>query len=83
MIGEESPQYIVVCEDRMLFKLESLKLALFFTVAAYYCFNLEYPTQAKSVFHFIQDYILGQPDSSKKSATYIAVVSDIHRNLFI
>lgn len=43
--------------------------------------NLEYPQPLKNVFYFLQDYILGQPDSSKKSANYLAIVSDIKRNV--
>ena len=81
VVGEENTQYFVVCEQLVLFKVTSLRLAIFFTVASYYCFNLEYPTPAKNLFNFLQDYILGQPDSNKKSASYLAVVSDIKRNL--
>ena len=48
---------------------------------AYYCFNLEYPPMSKDVLYFIQDYILDHPDSRKKSGGYLAIVSDIKRNL--
>jgi hypothetical protein len=81
LIGEESTQYFVVCEESVLLKVNSIKAALFFTVAAYYVFNLEYPQPAKNVFNFLQDYILTQPDSNKKSASYLAIVSDIKRSL--
>lgn len=47
--------------------------------AAYYVFNLEYPKQVKSVFYFLQDYVVGHPDSYKRPVTYIAVASDIRR----
>ena len=75
LIGEEETQYLIICEKSILFKVATIKLAIFFTVAAYYCFNLEYPTPAKNVFNFLQDYILAQPDLNKKSASYLAVVS--------
>ena len=81
LIGEEETQYLIICEKSILFKVATIKLAIFFTVAAYYCFNLEYPTPAKNVFNFLQDYILAQPDSNKKSASYLAVVSDIKCNI--
>lgn len=79
--GEENTMYIIVCEEMLLTKVSSLKLAIFCLVAFYYCFNLEYPQPLKNVFYFLQDYILGQPDSSKKSANYLAIVSDIKRNV--
>ena len=80
-LGEEDPQYLVLCEEKVLYKCPSLQAALFYTFASYYVFNLEYPSKAKNIFSFIQDYILGHPDSNKKSGSYLAVVSDIKRNL--
>ena len=62
-------------------KVPNLKTALFIAFASYYCFNLEYLTLAKNVFFFFQDYILGHPDSRKKSGGYPGVVSDIKRNI--
>ena len=80
-IGEETVQYLVLCEHQVLCKVSSLQVALFTTFAAYYCFNLEYPSLAKNVFSFLQDYILSHPDSNKKPGAYLATVSDIKRNL--
>ena len=74
-------EYLVLCELYALCKASSLQAALFITFAAYYCFNLEYPQPAKAIYYFFQDYILERPDSNKKSASYLAVVSDIKRNL--
>ena len=49
---------------------------IFFAFSAYYC-----PPVSKNVLYFIQDYVLDHPDSSKKSGGYLAIVSDIKRNL--
>ena len=76
--GEGGMQYFIICEQR---KAPSLDSAIFLTVATYYCYNLEYPAPVKGVLNFFQDYILDQPDSSKKTATYLATVSDIKRNV--
>ena len=79
--GKQTAQYMVLCENKVLCESPSLQVALFLMLAAYYCFNLEYPPMAKNIFSFFQDYILGHPDSNKKSGAYLAVVSDIKRNL--
>ena len=79
--GEGTTEYLVLCELFVLCKVSSLHAALFTTFAAYYCFNLEYPQPARQMYCFFQDYILERPDSNKKSASYLAVVSDIKRNM--
>ena len=78
--GEGGMQYFIICEQRVLCKSPSLDSAIFLTVATYYCYNLEYPAPVKGVLNFFQDY---QPDSSKKTATYLATVSDIKRNVCV
>ena len=80
IVGEGSTQYFVICESKVLCEVPTLQAALFTAFSAY-CFNLEYPASAKNIFCFFQDYILGHPDSNKKSGTYLATVSDIKRNL--
>ena len=81
IVGDDSFEYFIVCEQQPLCKVPTLQTAIFIAFACYYCFNLEYPTVAKNVFHFFQDYILGQPDSNKKTGSYLGIVSDIKRNL--
>ena len=81
IVGEGSTQYFVICESKVLCEVPTLQVALFTAFSAYYCFNLEYPASAKNIFCFFQDYILEHPDSNKKSGTYLAMVSDIKRNL--
>ena len=80
-VGENSSEYFVFCEHKVLCKVPNFQAALFITFASYYAFNLEYPTTAKNIFFFFQDYILAHPDSSKKSGTYLGVVSDIKQNI--
>lgn len=81
IIGEESNQYFIICEQQVFCKMSTLSLALFAAFSLYYCLNLEYPVQAKNIFSFVQDFILCQPDSGKKAGGYLAVVSDIKRNI--
>lgn len=80
IVGEGSTQYFV-CESKVLCEVPTLQAVLFTCFSAYYCFNLEYPVSAKNIFCFFRDYILGHPDSNKKSGTFLAMVSDIKRNL--
>ena len=81
ILGEESAQYFIICEQRVFCKMSTLPMALFVAFSLYYCLNLEYPVQAKNILAFVQDFILCQPDSGKKSGGYLAVVSDIKRNI--
>ena len=74
-------KFYIVCEQFTLCEAPSLQSALFYMFSAYYIFNLEYPKQASNVFYFLQDYILSYPDSLKRPSTYLAVASDIKRNL--
>lgn len=80
-IGEGTVQYFILCEHQVLCKVQTLQVALFTAFAAYYCFNLEYPLAVKNMLSFFQDYILGHPDSNKKSGAYLGIVSDIKRHL--
>ena len=55
--GEESQQYFVLLEQRVLCQLPSLKFAVFIMFSAYYAFHLEYPKPVKTVMLFLQDYV--------------------------
>ena len=80
-VSEESVQFFILCEQKVLCKAPSLQVALFLMFSAYYVFNLEYPKQVRNVLFFFQDYILSQPDSFKRPSPYISVVSDIKRSM--
>lgn len=79
IVGDLVTEYFIICEQKVFCKVLSLKMALFIVFSCYYCFNLEYPGAAKWIFVFFQDYILEQPDHTKKSATYLSITSDIKR----
>ena len=81
MMAENGTEYFIICESRVVCKVLSMQNALFTMFSTYYTFNLDYPSLAKNIFFFFQDYILGCPDSNKKSGAYLATVSDIKRNL--
>ena len=74
-------QFFITCEQITLCQVQNFRSALFYMFSCYYIFNLEYPKPAQNVFFFLQDYILSFPDSLKRPSTYLAVVSDIKRNL--
>ena len=56
---ESDTQYLLVCEEKVLCKMLSLKDTLFTTFAAYYCFNLEYPPIIKNIFYFFSGFFVG------------------------
>lgn len=67
-------QYFVVCESKVLCRVATWQSAILIAFSAYYTFNLEYPTEAKNIFGFSQDYNLAHPDSNNKTGTYLASV---------
>ena len=75
--GARVREYFIICEEKVLCKVNSLENALFVTFSAYFCFNLEYPVNYRV--YFIQDYVLNHPDSVKKSALYISSCSIRHQ----
>ncbi|XP_065902672.1 uncharacterized protein [Dysidea avara] len=74
-------QFFVFVENMTLCQCSTLPDAIFLTFSAYYSFYLEYSTQTKSFMWFLQDYIFSYPDNTDRSASYLAVTSDIKRNL--
>ena len=79
IVGDLVTEYLLFVNKKFFAKFPSLKMVLFIVFSCYYCFNLEYPEAAKWIFVFFQDYILEQPDNTKKSATYLSITSDIKR----
>ena len=80
VVGESTAaQYFVIVEQSVLCELPSFQAALYIMFSAYYVFNLAYPRQSKNTLQFLQDFVLGSPDSFKRTATYLAVSSDINR----
>ena len=77
---EDSRQFFVVIEQ-VLFEAPSFQSALFATFSSYYTFHLEYPKSCRNVLFFLQDYVIGLPDSMGRPATYLAITYDIKRNL--
>ena len=81
IISEGTEEYFILCEQKVLCKVESLKVAIFITLAAYFCFNLEYPRDSKNVILFLQDYVLELPDDMKRTASYLSISTDINNNI--
>ena len=62
---------IVVCQTSSFGKM----LCTWFS--SHYVLNLEYCKQVKDFCLFLQEFMFNMPDTSKKSATYLTVSSDI------
>jgi len=73
--------FFIFVEGDVLCKVPTLPHAIFLMFTVYYVFHLEYPPQSKTILWFLQDYIFSYPDSTGRTATYLAVTSDIKRNL--
>ena len=74
-------QFFVIAENEILGEYPCFQDALFFGFAAYYVFHVEYPSQAKNILYFFQDFVVRYPDSHNRSGTYLATTSDIKRNM--
>jgi len=61
-LGNGIPEYVIILERKKYAKVSSLETAIYFAFSLYYCLNLEYPTEAKWIFSFFQDFILEEPD---------------------
>ena len=75
-------QYFVLMEQSVLCEVNSLLQALFVAFSCCYVYNLEYPLKASSIFFFFQDYLVGYPDSVKRSSSYITVLLTL-RNICV
>ena len=78
MIQDGAEEYFIICEQRVICKVPSLKTAIFTVFATYYSFNLEYLKQCKGILTFMQNYLLQSPDSNKRRATYLSISTDIN-----
>ena len=78
-VGDETVQYFVIIEQRVLCQVATFQHALFIAFSAFYVFHLEYPKAIRNVMFFLQDYVLQFPDSMRRPATYLAAASDIKK----
>lgn len=79
--GTETRQYFIFVEQSVLCEAPDIQSALYFWFAAFYVFNLEYDKNAKHLSLFFQDIILGLPDTNKRGASYVTVVSDLNARI--
>ena len=75
--GTDTRQFFIFVEQSVLCEAPDIQSALYLWFASFYVFNLEYDKNAKHLSFFFQDVILGIPDTNKRGASYIAVVSDL------
>lgn len=79
LVGDEAVQYFIVVEQDVFIQVPTFQLALFVVFSAYYIFNLAYPKQMEKVLFFLQDYVLGMPDSAHRPGAYLATASDLNK----
>ena len=77
--GGEAKQYFIVCKHKPLFKISSFRSGLF--SCSQHIIVLIWPTHGKLVMFFISYKIIFWNDQilTKKTANYIAFVSDVKR----
>ena len=78
-IGDESQQYFVLIEQKVLCQVPSFQFAVFILFSTYYAFHLEYPKPVKNALLFFQDYVLSFPDGLRRPTTYLGTSADIKK----
>ena len=82
LVTEGTAEYFIICEQKVLCQVAGpLSVALFTMFSAFFVFNLDYPSVARSIFNFFQDFVVKHPDGSKKTGNYLSTISDINRHL--
>ena len=74
-----TPSYFMFVEQKALCSVPKFTKALMLWLAVHYIFNLEYSKQAKELAMFMQEFVFGLPDNSKKTSTYFTVSGDIQQ----
>ena len=77
----DTRQFFIFIDGQVLCQVPTFCQALFLLFSSFYIFYLEYPKQVRNVLYFLQDYIFSYPDSVSRPASYLAIASDIKRNL--
>ena len=68
------PTYFIAVEQQLLMECRNIQSAVFLMLATYYVFNIEYCAKVKDVLYYLQDRVLGFPDSAIKH-------SSVYRNI--
>ena len=75
--GDET--YFIFVEQITICEVRSFTKALFLWFCVHYVFHLNYCETLNDLCTFIQEFIFGLPCAGKKSATYLAIATDIQQ----
>ena len=74
-----TPSYFIFVEQKVLCSVPKFTKALMLWFAVHCILNLECSKQTKELAVFMQEFVFGLPDNSKKTSTYLTVSSDIQQ----
>lgn len=77
---DETSSYFLFVEQMVLCETTSFTKALFLWFSIHYVFHLSYCAKLNDMCLFIQEFVFGLPCSTKRSPSYLSVVTDIQRN---
>ena len=72
-----SDQFFIAVEKVVLLKCQSISTAVLLLLSVHYIFNIEYNPKIRDVLFFIQEYMLGLNNETRKSAAYLSFTSAI------
>lgn len=79
--GEESSQYFLIVEEKVLFHVSELSRALMYWFSLHYVLNLEYCKHVKFFALYLQEFVFGLPATSltklQKSVGYLTITTDL------
>ena len=75
-------QYFLAVKQELMIETSNVVVALFYLLASYYIFNLQYHSKSKDVLSFLQEKVAGLPSTGtayKKTPTVVAHTAGITR----
>ena len=75
----ESETYFLFVEQITVYEVETFSRALFTWFCIHYVYHLDYCASVLDFCTFFQEFIFGLPCGVKRSATYLAIATNIQR----
>ncbi len=77
--GTENTQYFVACEQAILCEAKSIQDAVIDLIAAYYVFDIAYPSGISGILLFFQHNVLGMKDSQPLPSCTLRLVNSLSK----
>lgn len=76
-VGEENCQYHICAENALTTKCKSFRDAIIDLIAAYYVYDIKYPSAVCGIFLFVQQSIFKIEDSQKQPQCLVKLLKNL------